>query len=168
MKHIFYLKGTTKRSNRPFGRMCTKPRSMPPDELPIATGMNLAASKGEFHIPHISIHLPEHEPARLSCFRRVPVLDDLGSRLDIRCQHLYLPHCICILYRVLKLLTSRCCQILLQYILSRGGFLNQQFQDINFFLPFAYQVFYLYKLQPRTTMCSTIYLLSLILIILKI
>jgi hypothetical protein len=118
------LKRASKRPHRPFCGMCTKPRCVPPHELPIATSMNLTASNSKLHIPHIRIHLPQNKSTRLCSFGGIPVTRDFLSSLELGGYHPHFSHCICIVNGILKFQTTRCSNVLLQYVLSRRSFLQ--------------------------------------------
>ena len=112
--------------------MCTKPRCVPPHKFPIATSMNLTAAKCKLHIPHVGIHLPQDKPTRLCSFGWIPAPYNSVSSLKFRSYHPHLSHCISIVNSILKLLPSRCCRILLQYILGRWTFLQSHPHKITF------------------------------------
>jgi len=87
--------------------------------------MNLAATKSKLNIPHVRVHLPQDKPAGLGSLGGVPAARDLVGCLKLRGYHPHLPHGISIVNRILKLLPPRSSNVLLQYVLSRRSFLQQ-------------------------------------------
>lgn len=99
---------------------------MPPYNPAVASGVHLRAPDSKLDIPHFRGHLPQNKSAGFSGLGCISVLDDFGAGLKFGGHHFQFTHGISISNGAQKLKTAGCSYVLLQYVMSRRGFLMRR------------------------------------------